>query len=462
MRHKMQLSLTEGKISTLLIRFSMPFLLASLIQMAYSAVDIVILGWFASPGSLAGAGNGSNLSMSLMSVFYGFSTGGMILLGQHYGAKNNDSAAKTVGNTILLKTVFAILGMFLILSFGKLFINLINVPTEPDENGLNAAEEAWNYMRILSIGLIFQAGYNIISSILRALGNSKSPMVFIAISCFINIVLDIVFVGALKLGAGGAALATIMAQAFSFAISLLYVIKKKLPFPFSIKNVRYDSETMKTIIRLGIPISLQTLLNMLSFIVIAAIINNMGLFASSANGVVNNIVNLFMIIPFAFGSALSAISAQNLGAGKPERALKSAKLGMLFSLAIAVPATLAASFFPTAIVSLVSPNADVVRESAQFLIPFSWDFLFVSFVFCINGFFNGCGITTFVAIHELVAAFLVRIPLSWALSLISGATLFHVGIGTPAATLASLLMCLVYYKVKLAGDKLKILKIAGS
>ena len=456
----MQLSLTEGKISSLLIRFSLPFLFASLIQMAYSAVDIVILGWFASPASLAGAGNGANLTMSMMSVFFGFATGGMILLGQHYGAKQYDTAAKTIGNTILLKIAFSILGMILVLLFGKLFIRLINVPLEPDENGLVAATEAWNYMRILSFGLVFQAGYNVVSSILRALGDSKTPMIFITISCSINIVLDIIFVGALKLGAAGAALATIIAQACSCVISVMYVVKKKLPFPFSMKDIRFAASTIKTITRLGIPISLQTLLNMLSFIVIAAIINNMGLYASSANGIVNNIANLFMIIPFAFSSALSAISAQNLGAGKPERAFKSAKLGILFSLIIAIPATLAASLFPEVIVKLVSPNSDVIHASALFLIPFSWDFLFVSFVFCINGFFNGCGITTFVAIHELVAAFLVRIPLSWAFSRIPGSTLFHVGIGTPAATLASLLMCLVYYKVKLSGDKLVRLKIA--
>ena len=457
----MQLSLTEGKISNLLVRFSLPLLLSSIIQMAYSMVDVIILGWFASPASLAGAGNGANLAMSIMSLFFGFSTGGMILLGQYYGAKQDDSSAKTVGNIIILQAATSIIGMLLILAVGRLFITITNVPTEIDEKGLTAAAEAWNYMRILSFGLIFQAGYNTISSILRALGNSKTPMVFIAISCSINILLDLLFIGPLGMGASGAALATIIAQAFSFGISVAYLLRKKLPFAFPLSSIRFVWATVKTILRLGIPISLQTVLNTISFIAIASIINNMGLYASSANGVVNTVVNLFMIIPFALGSALSAISAQNLGAGNPERALEATKIGVVFSLVIAIPATLAASFFPTAIVSLMSPHPDVVRASAEFLIPFSWDFLFVSFVFCLNGFFNGCGITTFVAVHELVAAFAVRIPVSWLLSLIPGATLFHVGIGTPAATLASLLMCLVYYKVKLSGDKLTRLKIAG-
>ncbi|MCL2126519.1 MAG: MATE family efflux transporter [Oscillospiraceae bacterium] len=458
----MQLSLTEGKISSLLMRFSLPFLLASLIHMAYQMVDIVILGWFASPSSLAGAGNGANLIITVTGFFFGLTTGGMILLGQFYGAKDDESSAKTVGNIIVLQTTVAVISAVLVLSLGRLFINMINVPLEPDENGLTAAAEAWEYMRICACGLIFQAGYSTISSMLRALGNSKTPLVFVICACVMNIILDLVFVGVLGKGAFGAALATIIAQAFSFAISLRYLIRNKLPFPFSFKNIRPAAQTLKTILRLGIPISLQTVLNTLSFMVIAAIINNMGLYASSANGIVNNVVNIFMIIPMALGSSLSAISAQNLGAGKTHRAFESAKLGVVFSLIIAVPATVCASLFPTAIISAFTPHPDVIKASAEFLIPFSWDFLLVSFVFCINGFFNGCGITTFVALHETVAAFAVRIPVSWALSLISGATLYHVGIGTPVASLASLAMCLIYYKVKLSGGKLAQLRIAGA
>jgi Na+-driven multidrug efflux pump len=169
-----------------------------------------------------------------------------------------------------------------------------------------------------------------------------------------------------------------------------------------------------------------------------------------------------MTIPMAIGAALSAISAQNLGAGKPYRALQAAKLGSLFSLAVAIPCVLLASFWPETVVSLLSDKPEVIAESARFLIPFSWDCLFVSFVFCLNGFFNGCGITTFVAMHELVAAFAVRIPLSWILSRIPGATLFHVGIGTPAATAASLIMCLIFYKLKMSGGRLERLKMAHS
>ena len=456
----MSLSLTEGKVAGVLVRFSLPFLLSSLIQTIYSSVNMIILGWFASPASLAGAGNGGMLIMSLMNIFWGFSTGGMILLGQYYGARQEDNTAKAFGNAILINTVTALAGIVLVFTCGQLFLRITNVPVELDEKGLHAYGEAWRYMRIFSIGLIFNAGYNLISASLRALGDSRTPLVIIAISCAANVVLDLLFVGALHMGASGAALATILAQAAGFALSLLYLWRHKLPFRFSREDLRPDGRMIRTIGRLGLPISLQVALNTLSFILIAAIINKMGLYASSANGIVNNIVNVCMIIPFAFGSALSAISAQNLGAGKIGRALESTRYGILFSLVVAVPATILANLYPAAIVSVISPNPDVIEAAARFLIPFSWDFLLVSFLFCINGFLNGCGITTFVAVHETVAALLVRAPLSWALSLLPGATLFHVGIGTPAASVASLVMCFIYYRLRLSGGRLAQLRIA--
>ncbi|MDR0839616.1 MAG: MATE family efflux transporter [Oscillospiraceae bacterium] len=458
----MNASLTEGKVSRLLIRFSLPFLLSSLIQTAYSSVDIFFLGRFAAPESLAGAANGAPLIATVASLFMGLASGGMILLGQFYGGKREEESARTTGNTILLQFVIAILSMTLIFLLGKTFIRLMDVPVRVEGAALGADEEAWNYMRICIVGIIFNTGYGTISSILRALGNSKTPLIFVAISCLMNIVLDYIFVGPLELGASGAAIATVISQICSFGISLVYILRKKLPYRFALRHIRPDWELLGRILKLGIPISLQTVLNVFSFLVIGRIINGMGLFAAAANGIVNNLVNFYMIIPMSIGSALSAISAQNFGAGKPERAIYSAKLGILFSLIIAVPCTIFASLHPTPIVSLLSTDPDVIRASAEFLIPFSWDCLFVSFVFCVNGFFNGCGITSFVAVHETVAAFAVRIPLSWALGRIPGATLFHIGIGTPAATLASLVMCVIYYKVKLAGGKLARLRGAGA
>jgi putative MATE family efflux protein len=451
------ISLTEGKISRLLVRFSLPFLLSSIIQTAYSSVDLIFLGHLASPAAQAGAGNGASLLFTVTGFFLGLTNGGMILLGQYFGAKQHEIAAKATGNIIVVLVGSAIAAGAMVVAAAPMFLRLINMPEFGVPGG--AYEQALGYMRICSCGLLFTMGYGTVSSVLRALGNSKAPLVFVAISCGINIVLDYLFVGPLQWGAPGAAAATVIAQAFSLVISLGYLYKTGLPFRFTLGDIRPDKAVLKTIVRLGLPISLQTVLNMLSFVVIAGIINKLDVSASAANGIVNNLANFYMVIPLSLGSALSAISAQNIGAGKPYRALSATKLGILFSMIVAVPCVLFASLRPEPIVSLLSKDADVIKESARFLIPFSWDCLFVSFVFCINGFFNGCGITTFVAVHELVAAFAVRIPLSWALSLLPNATLFHVGIGTPVATLASLIMCLIYYRLRLSHGKLENLSL---
>ena len=458
----MKTTLTEGHVGKLLVRFSLPFLLSAVIQTAYGAVDIFFLGRLASPESIAGVGNGANLLVTVSSLFMGLISGGMILLGQYYGAKDDKNAARTTGNIILLQGTIIVLSVTITLIFGRLLIRFMNVPSRMEGATIGADEEAWNYMRICAIGQIFNMGYGIVSSLLRSLGNSKAPLFFVAISCLTNIILDYIFIGPFNMGASGAAIATVIAQIVSFALSFIYLKIVKLPYKFSIRDIKPDRKILGTITKLGVPISLQTVLNYLSFMIIGRIINEMGLFAAAAHGIVNMVVTFYMIIPMALSAAIGAISAQNIGAGKAERALQSAKLGVAFSMVIAIPCALFASLNPTAVVSILSSDADVIKASAEFLIPFSWDCVFVGFVFVINGLFNGCGLTTFVAVHETVAAFAVRIPLSWALGRIAGATLFHVGIGTPAATFASLIMCVIYYWVKLSRGKLSKLKIVGT
>ncbi|MCL2408121.1 MAG: MATE family efflux transporter [Oscillospiraceae bacterium] len=457
----MQSSLTEGKVGSLLLRFSLPILLAGLVQMSHGLVNVFFLNRFASPASVAGALNGILSVMMITSLFMGLLSGGMIMLGQFVGAGQDDSSTKTVGNAITLQLMMGILATGLIFALGGWLTNILGVPTAVDENGISAAAEAMRYIRTMAFGTIFQMGFNLINSLLRALGDSKRPMIFIAIAVGIHIALDYVFIGMLGLGAGGAALASVLANICGLIIALVYLLRKKLPFAFKFGNIRPNREIMKKTFKLGVPISLQVALNTVSFLVIARIINGMGVFAAAANSNVNSIINLIFIVPMAIGNALSSISAQNLGAGKTDRALKSTKLGILFALVIAVPATIIANVIPTELVSLIADDPYVIRASAEFIVPFSWDLVILSFMLCVTGFLNGCGRTTFVAIAETVAAFAVRIPVTWILSRVPGATLFHVGIGTPAATLASLIMLLVYYKVKLSCGKLDTLRIAG-
>jgi putative MATE family efflux protein len=303
-------------------------------------------------------------------------------------------------------------------------------------------------------------GYSLISSILRSLGNSKAPFYFVLISCLVNIALDYIFVGLLSMAAAGAALATVIAQTLSFVISLFYIIKKKLPFPFSIKNVKPDFSMIKRILKIGIPVSLQSSLNVVSFLVIMMIANSMGLFVSAATSVVFSIANLLLIIPVAFGSAIAAITAQNIGAKKPERALKSMWLGLLISLVVLVPIFIVMAIFPKQVVGIISSDPDVIRESVRFLYPNIMDSIFVCFIFCMYGFFNGCGKTMFVMLSETLAAFLVRIPVSYLMKvLIADSTIFHVGLGTPIASAVTFIACIIYMFMKFSGKKLQQIEV---
>ena len=446
-------SLTEGRVASVLIRFSIPFLLSGLIQMAYSVVDVYFIGKFASAASLSGVSQGAVIMMTITSTFMGVTSGGMILLGQYIGAKLDREAAAATGNVIvvfLAAVVIILTGLFI---FGKDCITLLKVPEE-------ATGEAWAYMKICLYGIVFTMGYSLISSILRSLGNSKAPFYFVLISCLVNIALDYIFVGLLSMAAAGAALATVIAQTLSFVISLFYIIKKKLPFPFSIKNVKPDFSMIKRILKIGIPVSLQSSLNVVSFLVIMMIANSMGLFVSAATSVVFSIANLLLIIPVAFGSAIAAITAQNIGAKKPERALKSMWLGLLISLVVLVPIFIVMAIFPKQVVGIISSDPDVIRESVRFLYPNIMDSIFVCFIFCMYGFFNGCGKTMFVMLSETLAAFLVRIPVSYLMKvLIADSTIFHVGLGTPIASAVTFIACIIYMFMKFSGKKLQQIEV---
>ncbi|MCL2228063.1 MAG: MATE family efflux transporter, partial [Oscillospiraceae bacterium] len=292
-------SLTEGKVSSLLIRFSGPFLLAGIVQMGHGLINVFLLSWLASPASVAGAFNGGLLVFTLTSVFMGLGTGGMILLGQFVGGKQDKNAAKAVGNTILVQFAVAVTCALFILALGRISIRILNVPYYLLDDGLSAAGEAWRFMRVVAFGMVFQTGYNIINSMLRALGDSKRPMIFIAISCVLNIGFDLIFIGVLHMGAAGAALGTVIAQVCGFTIALLYLLKKKFPFAFGFRDIRPDKDILKKTFKLGIPISMQMLLNMLSFTVIARIINGMGTAEAAANSLINTVFNFVIVVPSA-------------------------------------------------------------------------------------------------------------------------------------------------------------------
>ncbi|MDR2360207.1 MAG: MATE family efflux transporter [Oscillospiraceae bacterium] len=434
----MKNNLTDGSVWKVLIRFTIPFLLSGVFQVLYGTVDIYFLGHFGSGASISGAASASQAMGMVTMAFMGLTLGGTVIIGHSVGAKDDETSAKATGNMVLIFAGIAVL-CTCILALGSDAIN--RAMQVPDE----ALGEARSYMLICGIGSTFIMGYNVVSAILRGLGNSKAPLYFVGISCIINIALDYVFVALLHMNAAGAAIATVISQGLSLIIALLYIRRVKLPYPFGTRHLAPDRNIIRRILKIGIPSALQQLLVSFSFSLITAITNTMGIAASAGAGVVGKAVDLCMMIPASFSNSITSVTAQNVGAGKPERALKSMWYGTVFSLVFAIPYTLLGSLKPEWIIGLLSDEAAVIEQGARYLIPFSWDCILVSFVFCMNGYFNGLGKSIFTMAHNISTTFLVRIPIVWLMSRrIAGATLFEVGLGTPAATFVSLVICFAY------------------
>lgn len=439
---------TEGKIASPLLKFTVPILLAILLQALYGAVDLLVVGQFGSGAAggisataqVSAVATGSQIMQTVTGIVTGLTMGTTVLIGQRIGQGKPEKAARAVGTSVLLFVALAAVLTVLMLLLARPFAHLMNAPEE-------AFSSTVRYVAVCSAGIVFIVAYNVISGILRGLGDSKMPLVFVAIACVVNIVGDLVLVGPCGLGATGAAIATAAAQAVSVVIGLIILRRRGLPFPFSVKNIRFNPSDTVTILRLGSPIALQDALTSVSFLIITAIINSLGLIESAAIGVGEKIVVFIMLIPIAFMSSVSAFVAQNIGAGKVQRARRAMLCAMGISLVFGV-AMFVFSFFRGDILAAVFSNdGEVVAACAEYMKSYAIDCLLVCILFCFMGYFNGCGKTLFVMIQGIAAAFLVRIPFSYFMSRRTGVTMLRIGFASPLATLLSIILCIIYYFV---------------
>ena len=432
-------NLTEGNIVTTLLKFAFPFLLASLLQALYGAADLVIVGKFSNSASVSAVATGSQVMQTITGIVLGLTTGGTVLIGQYLGGKKEADVAKTIGTMIYIFGIISVvLTLAMILLTGTI-TNLMHTPTE-------ALVYTKHYIFTCSTGIIFIVGYNVVSGILRGLGDSKSPLIFIALACITNIIVDLILVGILNMGALGAAIATISAQGISLILAILFIKKKGFKFEFNKSHLKLNKEKAKKIFKLGLPIAMQDGLINISFLLITTIINSMGVIASASVGVVEKIIIFSMLVPTAFASSIAVIAAQNIGANKPERAKQSLYVGIFFSLIFGTIACIYSNLNPSSITSLFTTDQAVIQTASLFLKSYSIDCILVCFVFCMNSFFSGCGHSLFPMIHSLIATFLVRVPVSYALSKVNGITLYEIGFAAPLATLLSLVICLFYMK----------------
>ena len=426
---------TEGPILSPLLWFTLPVLLALFLQTMYGAVDLMVVGQFGQPADVSAVSTGSQVMMSVTALIAGLSMGATILLGQKLGEGKTEEGGGVAGSAVaLFAAVAAALTAVMILAAAPLS-RLMQAPTE-------AFDQTETYVRICSGGATFIVAYNALGAMFRGIGDSKTPLLTVFIAGVVNIAGDLLLVGAAGMGVTGAALATILAQAVSVALSLLFTARRGLPFHFTPRDIRFDPHYTGHILSLGAPVALQDVLVSVSFLAIAAIVNGIGVIASAGVGVAEKLCGFIMLVPSAYMQSLSAFVAQNVGAGRQDRARKSLFYGIGTSLCCGVVLGWLAFFHGNLLAGLFARDAQVIAASTDYLRAYAIDTLLTSILFCFAGYFNGRGNTAFVMVQGIVGAFLVRIPVSLLMSRQEPVSLFKVGLATPCSSLVQILIFL--------------------
>lgn len=439
---------TEGKIFTTLIKFAVPVFLTLFLQALYGGVDLLIVGQFAETADVSGVATGSMLLSTVTNVTTGLSMGITILVGERIGRGDRNGAGRAIGGGIFLFAVFGVVLTLVMLFGAETLASLLHAPEE-------AFAETVMYIRICGGGSLFIVAYNVLGAIFRGIGDAKTPLVTVLIACVINILGDLLLVEVFHLGAAGAAIATVAAQAVSVIVSLFLIRRKKLPFDFSGKYVRYTKEVVNTEIKLGAPVSLQELLVGISFLVIQTIVNTFGVVDSAGVGVAEKVCVFIMLVPSAYMQSMCAFVAQNRGAGNPRRAKMALGYGVASAFAVGVIMCFITFLHGDLLSSVFSKDPDVIAASHSYLKAYAIDCLLTPFLFCFTGYFNGCEKTFFVMLQGIIGAFCVRIPVAWMISRMAGATLFQIGLGTPASSLVQIILCVgmfLYLEKRKAGS----------
>lgn len=435
---KLENDLVKGSVVKQLILFSLPILLSNLIQTLYSVADMIIVGQFAGAISMSGVNIGSQVTFLITNMVFGLSVGATVLIGQYLGANDRKAIKETIGTLFTSLTILAVVLTVLMLILKNPLLKLIRTPEE-------SFSESSKYFFVTTLGNIFIFGYNALSAVMRGMGDSKNPLVFVGVACVTNIILDILFVALFHWGATGAAVATVISQAISMILCIVFLKKNNFVFDFSKESLRVNKRSLSMIMRIGIPSSIQNVATSASFLFLTALVNTIGYEASAAVGAVGKL-NGFAILPaVAMSSAISAMVAQNLGAGRMDRAKKTTATGMAVAVSISLVIFALVSVFPKGCMRIFTDEQNVISLGAEYIKAFRFDYLIVPFVFCFNGLFIGAGHTTVSLINGMISSIIFRIPASYILGIALNLGLFGVGLGAPVASLASLLFSVVFF-----------------
>lgn len=438
MSNGLENNLSEGSVLKKLVTFAIPFLISNLVQSFYNVADMLIVGNFCGPNSMSGVNIGGQITFILTNIVIGLCMGATVLIGQYVGAGNREGLKKVTATIITLLLVLALAITVVMLIFKGPVLRLIRTPAE-------SYAESESYLTVTVIGLVFIFGYNALSAILRGMGDSKHPFYFVMIACVTNIALDFLFVAGLGMAAFGAALATVISQGLSMILCIGFMVRNNFQFDFRPSSFRIDREQLRRIIKIGLPTSVQNGVTTISFLFITAIVNMVGgVSASAAVGAVGKF-NSFAFMPtMAMSASVSAMAAQNLGANRPDRAVHACKIGIVASVIITWLFFVFVQLFPAQILSLFGNDPQMISDGVTYLRSFSFDFLVVPFIFCINGLLIGGGHTLFTLFNSMLSSVLLRVPVCYIFGVVMEKGLFGIGMGAPTASFGALLVVIAY------------------
>lgn len=430
--------LTSGSVLKNMLRFSLPYLLSFFLQTLYGMADLFIIGQFEKVAATTAVSVGSQIMHMLTVMIVGLAMGATVTIGRYVGAKDGKSVSESIGNTVTL-----FMGLSVVLTAVLLICNsgIVSVMQTPAE----AVDGTKAYLTVCFIGIPFITAYNIISSIFRGLGDSKSPMYFIAIACAANIGLDYLFIGAFSLGPVGAALGTTVSQAISVVISLVFILKKNTDFSLEKEDFRPKKKNMGEILKIGIPVCLQDGFIQISFIIITIIANLRGLTDAAAVGIVEKIIGFVFLVPSSLLSTVSAFGAQNIGANRYDRAKLSLKYAIFIATGFGLCMAVLVQFIAEPLVGLFTPDAAVAVAGGPYLRGYILDCMLAGIHFSFSGYFCACGKSGLSFLHNVIAIVVARVPGAYLMSNMFPETLFPMGLATAVGSLVSVIVCVIAY-----------------
>lgn len=436
----MENNLTSGSVFKNIVYFSLPYLLSYFLQTLYGMADLFIIGRFHGVDSITAVSVGSQVMHMLTVMIVGLAMGSTVMIGQAVGAKRIKEAAETTGNTVTLFLFVSIAATILLLAFVKPIVGIMSTPAE-------AVEGTGSYLTICFLGIPFITAYNIISSVFRGLGDSRSPMYFIAVACAANIALDYLFIGALHLGPAGAALGTVLSQTVSVIVALTVMFKRKTGLVLQKNDLKPKRSILEKILKIGIPVALQDGFIQVSFIIVTVIANRRGISDAAAVGIVEKIIGMLFLVPSSMLSAVSALSAQNIGAAKHGRALLTLRYGIMIAAGFGMIATAVIQFSAEPVIGIFTREKDmeVILLGSQYIRGYIWDCIFAGVHFCFSGYFCAYGKSGISFLHNALSIVLVRIPGAYLASEFFADTLFPMGLAAAGGSLLSVIVCVIAF-----------------